>query len=714
MSIHKLGVGVAALALALFGLPAAAVADSSANQLSHVKIAQQGSLSRTPIYATATPTLRVQASSSSLPTSYDMRVSEPEKVLAVRNQGSTGACWAFAATAVGSGSLAANGLASSAQSAALSPKHLVYAANGQLSFGFNDPMGTGGNASVTLGAWIDRLGPQSAVDYPFTNLTVSPSAEQLASSKWQLDAYQTFALPITSSGALVSSALNALKRQIMDVGPLAITLKSRGTDVLLTSGAADHMETVVGWDDAKVLSTANNQSSKTGAWLVQNSWGSTWGDSGYHWVSYYDRTVEAFDAYSLAAPDSEINFNYAQNADEAMVSDYDVPGTNFDYSVANVFTASSRTKIQKIGVTNWASQTTLLVRVYRTVVDNPNTGQLMQTLPLSNAPAGLTTVDVDDFTVAAGEKFAVVVSYPKNSGPYWEVERYYNSAMTNITGSGTPVYQVPAERQLKAGQSWYLEDEGWKDLYTDSLSGEIARGLGNVMLTAMGSPVSDGPAPSGPNDDGSITGTSAETGGGSGGTGGTTNPTDTTGTNSNTGGTTPTTPAQTTPAQTKKVSALRSTVTTVYLTSKAKWTWAVASYLGSERAGVKVTYKSSSKKVAVSAKGVLTAKTVKKKTKVTITATSGGVTKKLTVYVVPKKKSPGKVSVSRPNLKVGQAGFLVLNLGKATNPKVKLTSTNTKVFTVDKYGKMIAKKKGTATLQIAVNAKKYSLKITVK
>ncbi len=59
-------------------------------------------------------------------------------------------------------------------------------------------------------------------------------------------------------------------------------------------GEGGHAVTIVGWDDAFSASNFASQPPGDGAWIVKNSWGSSWGDSGYFYFSYYDYSAERF------------------------------------------------------------------------------------------------------------------------------------------------------------------------------------------------------------------------------------------------------------------------------------------------------------------------------------------------------------------------------------------------------------------------------------
>lgn len=54
------------------------------------------------------------------------------------------------------------------------------------------------------------------------------------------------------------------------------------------SSTANHDVLVVGWDDDYSKTNFSTQPAGDGAFLVKNSWGTSWGDGGYFWSSYYD------------------------------------------------------------------------------------------------------------------------------------------------------------------------------------------------------------------------------------------------------------------------------------------------------------------------------------------------------------------------------------------------------------------------------------------
>jgi len=75
----------------------------------------------------------------------------------------------------------------------------------------------------------------------------------------------------------------------------------------------NHAVTITGWDDT--ISKSNfNGATRDGAWIVKNSWGSTWSSDGYFYISYDDHFI-CKDSYSYSGV-STINFeNTYKSAD---------------------------------------------------------------------------------------------------------------------------------------------------------------------------------------------------------------------------------------------------------------------------------------------------------------------------------------------------------------------------------------------------------------
>ncbi|CAM6101489.1 unnamed protein product [Calypogeia fissa] len=180
-------------------------------------------------------------------------------VTPVKNQGNCGSCWSFSTIAAIEGAHAI----ATGQLISLSEQELVDC----------DTSNNGG----CNGGWMDNAfqfiigngGIDSEADYPYTATQGTCDNSKLNTRVVSISAFVD--VPPNNEGSLVQ----AVAKQ-----PVSVAIDASGTDFqLYTSGVftgscgvnLDHAVTVVGYCSDGVLDY----------WIIKNSWGVTWGESGY-------------------------------------------------------------------------------------------------------------------------------------------------------------------------------------------------------------------------------------------------------------------------------------------------------------------------------------------------------------------------------------------------------------------------------------------------
>ncbi len=376
------------------------------------------------------------------PACYDPRPSG--EVTKVQDQGEYGTCWCFGAL---------SSLESSLQEhdpyVDLSEWHMAYYAYCE-EFGYYFPFERepydwalfGAQLDITIGSLLN-IGAVEEEDLPY-------GTEE--SESWKLDEATVRAqadyrvtdvtyFPYDNTSDAFENQMNEMKNVLMQGRELGLSYleDDRYHDfakhTYYHDGAENeegwidgfgHAVTVVGWDDEFPKENFAVTPPADGAWLIKNSWGGTYDDGGYFWLSYWDTQI--FDVFSLSgAPAEECGDVYLYDtygyggafAQEFMMVEGTATEETESAYMANVFTAERDTFLTSAMIANVQTDENYEITVY--------TGLTEESDPTSGTPVNVTTGTLRNLgyhtvelskavELAAGEKFSIVVKLSGKNG----------------------------------------------------------------------------------------------------------------------------------------------------------------------------------------------------------------------------------------------------------------------------------------------------------
>lgn len=393
-------------------------------------------------------------------------------VTSVKNQGSTNTCWAFATNSL----LETNALIEGVGTLDLSERHIEYAVtrnaytNGTKSDGLSRTLDEGGNSFFSASYYFRGEGPLLESSMPFVSTISKISSSSMPTTKRVMDV-DTYTYDFFSNYSVCSTnQINNIKARILKYGSAGASMYYN--DIYLMSGKyyyfsgnlnPNHAVVIVGWDDTIATSAFKNTPSGKGAWIVKNSWGTSFGDNGYLYISYSDTKIcgNSYNFSGVRLNEYDNTYNSAE-----FTSSYNINiGSTTNYMSARFTKKSSQTEyLDKVSIEVVAGNTYEVYISLSNNLTNKNDWQLLGS-GKSNSD-GIVSVKFDPITITSN--YTIIV---KRTGT-----EYFIPVMCSSSETSSKYYNMPISSGIN-----YTSSDGvtWNDLST--LGDSVIKGCEPVI-----------------------------------------------------------------------------------------------------------------------------------------------------------------------------------------------------------------------------------------
>jgi C1A family cysteine protease len=388
---------------------------------------------------------------------YDLR--STGKVTAVRDQGNAGSCWAHGSY----GSFESNLLPGDPWDfSEQNVKNLCSTTYSIYSEGFDRGYLDGGSAFMTMAYLARWSGPILESDDPYVwNIGISPMNKPIQKQLLDVDIIPARTSSTDNDNIKYAIMLNGGVYSMYYIDPYSFygNIYYNSTTHAYyynLSTTQNHAITLVGWDDNFPTSRFNITPPGPGAFIVKNSFGTSWGESGYCYISYYDAVLGKI---SFA----NAQFRYAAPTTTfGRVYQYDPLGwvTYYGYDTtigwgANIFTAVATDTIIAISTYALTPIMNYEIYIYTGANAGPRSGTLTSSKTGTIPIAGYHTISLDTpAVVPIGTKFSVVMKYT-TPGLIYPIPIEYP-----VSGYSSKAVAHPGESYVsETGSSW-TEDIG--------------------------------------------------------------------------------------------------------------------------------------------------------------------------------------------------------------------------------------------------------------
>ena len=329
------------------------------------------------------------------PSNYDLR--QLGYLTPVKDQGSDGNCWAFAAlSALESAILKSGGTVYD-----FSENNLKNLAAMYSDYGNDMEPNTGGHLWMSISYLTSWLGPINETTDPYFD---------------NGNSYSDLFTPILHIQDVVIikrnnyTDLNPIKQAIMQYGAVAVSLYS--SEEYYTGAnwycpdekGINHAITLVGWDDNYSKYNFKTTPPGNGAWIMRNSWGEKYGDGGYYYVSYYDKSLQLDDIFAFSFK-NDIKYDNIYQHEFTRTTSFGWSTTN-NIWFKNVYTSKKDEFIA--GVSTWFDT----ALNYEIIIDVTHEGKTSTYTQSGHSDEGYYTIKLDKFIpVQTGDIFSITFCF---------------------------------------------------------------------------------------------------------------------------------------------------------------------------------------------------------------------------------------------------------------------------------------------------------------
>lgn len=352
-----------------------------------------------------------------IPSRYDLR--EKGRVSAIRNQGTYGTCWAFAATSALESSLCPE------QRMLFSVDHM------SMSNSFNVNQYDGGEYTMGMAYLAAWQGPVYEKDDPYgdgeTDGTLAPVCHVQEMKIIDGKNYEGIKEAVFKYGGVQSSLYSTIRSS---EGSSEFYNQDTGAYCYIGTEKPNHDVVIIGWDDTYPSSNFNTPLEGDGAFICQNSWGEGFGEDGFFYVSYYDTNIGTHNVvYTRVEPTD--NYDHIYQSDLCGW----VGKMGYDSEEmygANIYTAQNNEKLCAAAFYATGAATEYELYLVHDFADDESFGNRVRLASGTLEYAGYYTIDFESpESLRAGERYAVLL-HIRTPGASYPMAIEYDSGDASV------------------------------------------------------------------------------------------------------------------------------------------------------------------------------------------------------------------------------------------------------------------------------------------